>query len=180
MSAPALATPTSSEVSMPAPARIQQAAKLGLKLAAVLAFLAPLATRVVVGWAFYLTGSGKWAHFDNTVTFFTELGIPFPQANAAFVSTLELVGGICLILGLFTRLMATGLASTMVVALLTADKARFVESWSTASEVSPTDISAFVFLLFFLWLALYGPGALSLDRLLARWLKIEAEPVQNK
>ena len=165
---------------MPAPARIQQAAKLGLKLAAVLAFLAPLATRVVVGWAFYLTGSGKWAHFDNTVTFFTELGIPFPQANAAFVSTLELVGGICLILGLFTRLMATGLASTMVVALLTADKARFVESWSTASEVSPTDISAFVFLLFFLWLALYGPGALSLDRLLARWLKIEAEPVQNK
>jgi uncharacterized membrane protein YphA (DoxX/SURF4 family) len=86
------------------------------------------------------------------------------------------VGGICLILGLLTRLMATGLASTMVVALLTADKARFVESWSTASETSPTDVSAFVFLLFMLWLALFGPGALSLDRLLARWLKLEAKP----
>jgi putative oxidoreductase len=178
MSAPALVTRTSSEVSMPAPARLQQAAKLGLKLAAALAFLAPLATRVVVGWAFYLTGSGKWAHFDNTVTFFTELGIPFPQANAAFVSSLELVGGVCLILGLFTRLMATGLASTMVVALLTADKARFIESWSTASEVSPTDISAFVFLLFFLWLALFGPGPLSLDRLLARWLKLDSKPAE--
>jgi putative oxidoreductase len=163
---------------MPAPARVQQAAKLGLKIAALLAFLAPLATRVVVGWAFYLTGSGKWAHFDNTVTFFTELGIPFPQANAAFVSTLELVGGVCLILGLFTRLMATGLASTMVVALLTADKARFLESWSTASEVSPTDISAFVFLLFLLWLALFGPGPLSLDRLLARWLGLDKEPAE--
>jgi putative oxidoreductase len=161
---------------MPAPARVQQAAKLGLKIAAVLAFLAPLLTRVAVGWAFYLTGSGKWAHFDNTVTFFTELGIPFPEANAAFVASLELVGGICLILGLLTRLMATGLASTMVVALLTADKARFVESWSTASETSPTDVSAFVFLLFMLWLALFGPGALSLDRLLARWLKLEAKP----
>ena len=161
---------------MPAPARVQQAAKLGLKIAAALAFLAPLATRVVVGWGFYLTGSGKWAHFDNTVTFFTELGIPFPQANAAFVSTLELVGGICLILGLFTRLMATGLASTMVVALLTADKARFLESWSTASEVSPTDISAFVFLLFLLWLALFGPGPVSLDRLLARSLELDAKP----
>jgi putative oxidoreductase len=147
-----------------------------LKIAAVLAFLAPLATRLVVGWAFYLTGSGKWAHFDNTVTFFTELGIPFPEANAAFVSTLELVGGICLILGLFTRLMAAGLASTMVVALLTADKARFIESWSTASEVSPTDISAFVFLLFFLWLALYGPGPVSLDRFLGRWLRTDPEP----
>ena len=176
MSAPALVTRTATEVRMPAPARVQQAAKLGLKIAAALAFLAPLATRVVVGWAFYLTGSGKWAHFDNTVTFFTELGIPFPQANAAFVSTLELVGGICLILGLFTRLMATGLASTMVVALLTADKARFLESWSTASEVSPTDISAFVFLLFLLWLALFGPGPLSLDRLLARSLKLDREP----
>ncbi len=163
---------------MPAPAPILHAAKLGLKVAAALAFLAPLLTRLVVGWAFYLTGSGKWAHFDNTVTFFTELGIPFPQANAAFVATLELVGGICLIAGLFTRLMATGLASTMVVALLTADKARFVESWSTASEVSPTDISAFVFLMFFLWLALYGPGPVSLDRLLGRWLKTNSEPAQ--
>ena len=157
---------------MPAPALIQKSATLGLKVAAALAFLAPLATRIVVGWAFYLTGSGKWAHFDNTVTFFAELGIPYPVANAAFVATLELVGGIALMVGLFTRLFAAGLASTMVVALLTADKQRFLESWSTASEISPTDISAFVFLLFFAWLALYGPGPVSLDKLLARWLKV--------
>ena len=157
---------------MPAPALVQKSATLGLRVAAALAFLAPLATRIVVGWAFYLTGSGKWAHFDNTVTFFTELGIPYPVANAAFVATLELVGGIALIVGLFTRLFAAGLASTMVVALLTADKQRFLESWSTASEISPTDISAFVFLLFFAWLALYGPGPASLDKLLARWLKV--------
>lgn len=160
---------------MPAPAVVPRAANLGLKAAALFAFLAPLLTRIVVGWAFYLTGSGKWAHFDNTVTFFTELGIPFPQANAAFVSTLELVGGICLILGLLTRVMAAGLASTMVVALLTADKQRFLESWSTASDISPTDISAFVFLLFFLWLVLYGPGLISLDTLLAKWLGIGRE-----
>jgi hypothetical protein len=64
----------------------------------------------------------------------------------------------------------------MFVALLTADKARFVESWSTASDISPTDISSFVFLLFFLWLALYGPGVLSLDYLLARWLGIGGKP----
>ena len=163
---------------MPALARVQQAARLGLKIAAVLAFLAPLATRVVLGAAFYLTGSGKWAHFDNTVTFFTELGIPFPEANAAFVASLELVGGIFLFVGLLTRVMATGLASTMVVALLTADKERFLESWSTASEASPTDISAFVFLLFLLWLALFGPGPVSLDRFLGRWLKTDTEPAK--
>ena len=161
---------------MPAPALLQKSATLGLKVAAALAFLAPLATRVVVGWAFYLTGSGKWAHFDNTVTFFTELGIPFPEANAAVVATLELVGGIALIIGLFTRLFAAGLASTMVVALLTADKQRFLESWSTASEISPTDISSFVFLLFFAWLALHGPGVVSLDALLAKWLRPPTPP----
>src|SRR6266699_47280 len=111
---------------MPAPALVQKSATLGLRVAAALAFVAPL----------------------------------------------ELVGGIALIVGLFTRLFAAGLASTMVVALLTADKQRFLESWSTASEISPTDISAFVFLLFFAWLALYGPGPLSLDRLLAKWLKV--------
>jgi putative oxidoreductase len=156
---------------MPAPALVQKSATLGLKVAAALAFLAPLVTRIVVGWAFYLTGTGKWAHFDNTVTLFAELGIPYPVANAAFVATLELVGGIALIVGLFTRLFAAGLASTMVVALLTADRQRFLESWSTASEISPTDIPAFVFLLFFAWLALYGPGPVSLDKLLAKWLK---------
>jgi len=160
---------------MPAPPLVQKSAALGLKVAAALAFLAPLVTRIVVGWAFYLTGSGKWAHFDNTVTFFTELGIPFPEANAALVATLELVGGIALMVGLLTRLFAAGLASTMVVALLTADKQRFLESLNTSSEISPTDISAFVFLLFFAWLALYGPGPVSLDKLLAKWLKVERD-----
>ncbi len=161
---------------MPAPAFVTSTAVLGLKIAAALAFLAPLVTRIVVGWAFYLTGSGKWRHFENTVTFFTELGIPFPQANAAFVATLELVGGVCLILGILTRLFATGLLSTMAVALMTADKPRFLESWSTASEISPTDISSFVFLLFFLWLALHGPGPVSLDYFLSRWLGIPKVP----
>ena len=127
---------------MSAPASLKRAAELGLKVAAALSFLAPLLTRLVVGQAFFLTGRGKWQHFENTVTFFTELGIPFPEANAAFVASLELVGGICLILGLFTRFMSAGLLSTMVVALLTADKERFLESWSPTSDIGPLDVLA--------------------------------------
>jgi putative oxidoreductase len=155
---------------VPAPAALARPAALGLRVATALSFLAPLVTRLVVGQAFFLTGRGKWEHFDNTVTFFTELGIPYPQVNAAVVATLELVGGTCLILGLFTRIMSSGLATTMIVALMTADKERFLESLSPTSEISPVDISPFVFLLYFLWLALYGPGVLSLDALLKRWL----------
>jgi putative oxidoreductase len=155
---------------MSALASWKRTAELGLKVAAALSFLAPLLTRVVLGQAFFLTGRGKWQHFENTVTFFTELGIPFPEANAALVASLELVGGICLVLGLFTRVMSGGLLITMVVALLTADKERFLESWSPASDVGPADISPFVFLMFFLWLVLFGPGAVSLDALVKRWL----------
>ena len=145
-------------------------ARLGLKLTGALAFLAPLATRLVLGLEFFQTGSGKWQHFDNTVAFFTQLGIPFPAANAALVSSLELVGGICLILGLLTRLMAAGLSSTMVVALLTADRQDFLTALSGAGELSLTDVVPVVFLLFLLWLILLGPGPVSLDRWIAKWL----------
>ena len=67
----------------------------------------------------------------------------------------------------------------MAVALATADKERFVESLNPASEIGPPDVSAFVFLVFFLWLALFGPGPLSLDRLVKRRLglgKTNSEP----
>ncbi|HEY6548084.1 MAG TPA: DoxX family protein, partial [Vicinamibacteria bacterium] len=100
---------------MTTPSLLERAARLGLKLAAGLSFLAPLVTRVVVGQAFFRIGRGRWQHFDNTVTFFTELGLPYPELNAAFVASLELVGGICLILGLLTRLVSSGLLATMAV-----------------------------------------------------------------
>jgi putative oxidoreductase len=128
-------------------------------------FIAPLATRIVIGLAFLQTGLGKWAHMDRTADFFASLGIPLPGANAAFVATLELVGGGALVVGLLTRPFAALLSSTMIVALLTADREAFLASWSRASETSPTDVTSFVFLLFLLWLLTRGPGTLSLDRL---------------
>jgi putative oxidoreductase len=149
--------------------KVQSVLRLGLKLCGALSFLAPLATRAVLGMAFMQTGMGKLQNFENTVTFFTELGIPFPEANAAFVATLEFAGGIAIIAGLATRLMAAGLASTMVVALLTADQADFLASW-TAGDKGPLDVVPFAYLLFLSWLVLLGPGAVSVDWALSRWL----------
>jgi putative oxidoreductase len=150
---------------------LRRARALGLKLAAALAFLAPLVTRLVMGQAFYQTGSGKIANFANTVSFFTELGIPMPEANAFFVSRLEFWGGLLLVVGLATRLVALGLASTMVVALLTADRDSFLEALRGSGDAGLTDVVPFVYLLFLVWLALVGPGALSLDTLVARRLE---------
>ncbi|HEX9185703.1 MAG TPA: DoxX family protein [Vicinamibacteria bacterium] len=141
-----------------------------MKLAGALAFLAPLATRLVMGQAFYQTGSGKIENFANTVSFFTELGIPMPEANAFFVSRLEFWGGLLLLVGLATRLVAAGLASTMLVALATADRSTFLDALRGTGDGGLTDVTPFVYLLFLGWLVLAGPGAVSLDALVARWL----------
>jgi uncharacterized membrane protein YphA (DoxX/SURF4 family) len=149
------------------------------RLTGSLAFIAPLATRLVIGLAFFQTGTGKFRHFDNVVGFFQGLGIPFPTFHAGLVASMETVGGIMLILGLFTRFFAGGLSVTMVVALMTADNADFLASWGAAAERSPTDITAFVFLLFLLWLEFFGAGRLSLDALLRRILRLAPAPVPD-
>jgi putative oxidoreductase len=150
--------------------QLRRLSRLGLALTAALAFLPPLVTRLLMGQAFFLTGRGKLANFENTVAFFTELGIPMPEVNAAFVSRLEFYGGIALILGLGTRLFAAGLASTMVVALLTADKATVLDAFFMRGDAGLTDVVPVVYGLFLLWLIVCGPGKLSLDALIARFL----------
>ena len=155
--------------------KISRLNALVLRVTDKLGAVAPLATRIVIGLAFFQAGTGKFRHFDNVVGFFDSLGIPFPALNAGVVASMETVGGIMLILGLFTRFFASGLSVTMVVALLTADTADFVASWGRASEISPTDVTAFTFLLFLLWLVFYGAGKLSLDTVVRRLLSIESE-----
>lgn len=137
-------------------------------LTSSLAFIAPLATRIVIGLAFHQAGTGKFRNFENVIGFFDSLGIPFPAFNAGLVATMETVGGVMLIFGLFTRFFASGLTVTMVVALMTADTADFLASWGSASSLSPTDVTAFTFLLVLLWLLFYGAGKLSLDALLRK------------
>lgn len=156
---------------MSAPAQVRRVVEIALKVAALVAFLPPLVTRLVLGHAFYLTGKGKLANPENVVGFFTSLGIPMPELNAAFVSNLEFYGGLLLVAGLLTRVVAAGLASTMIVALLTADRESFVGAIRGTGEAGPTDVAAFVFLVLLSWLVIYGPGLVSLDALVARWLR---------
>ena len=148
---------------------------LTLQVTDKLGFIAPLATRIVIGLGFFHAGVGKFRHFENVIGFFQGIGIPFPAFNAGLVASMETVGGIMLILGLFTRFFASGLSITMVVALITADKAEFLASWGSAAKSSPTDITAFVFLLFLLWLIAFGAGKLSVDSLLRKMLGFEPQ-----
>src|SRR3954449_5895615 len=75
-----------------------------------------LAVRLYWGWQFAQTGWGKLHHLDRISVCFAGLGIPWPAFNAHFVSGLECVGGILLIIGLGSRLIGFLLAANMFVA----------------------------------------------------------------
>jgi putative oxidoreductase len=81
-----------------------------------------LAVRLYWGWQFMQTGWGKLSDIGNVIGFFTDLGIPAPALNAYFVSALEFGGGVLLILGLGSRLIALPLVIDMMVAYIAADR----------------------------------------------------------
>lgn len=76
--------------------------------------------RVVIGLVFLMHGSQKLLSLTSTATFFDSIGIPIAQVAAALVTALEILGGVALILGWFTRVVAALLAIDMAVAILTA------------------------------------------------------------
>jgi putative oxidoreductase len=119
--------------------------------------------RIVTGLIFLAHGYQKFfiMGIDGTTGFFTQLGIPLPGVAAVLVATLEALGGIALILGLFTRIVAIPLAIDMLSAIFFfhAKNGFFV----------PGGIE-FVLLLMSaaIALALAGPGSPSLDSLMSR------------
>jgi len=153
--------------------KTRAASRISLKILAAVAFVAPLLTRLLVGYAFYLTGKGKVGNPEGITEFFTGLGIPFPAANAWFVSHLEYIGGMLLIIGLATRPVAALLGSTMIVAILTADRTDFLMAWSGEGDKGLVDLTPVAYGTFLAWLLFYGPGTISADALLRRFLKID-------
>jgi putative oxidoreductase len=146
-----------------------QLRRLALDVLAKLAFAPALLARVVIGVVFVGSGFGKLQHLEQVIQFFTELGIPAPHLQAPFVAGTELVCGALVLVGLGARIFAVPLVATMVVALATA-----VE-FEGLSGLFGTIEFLYVALLF--QIAVYGPGALSLDALLARAIARREAPL---
>jgi len=134
-----------------------------------------LIMRVFIGWQFFITGKGKLANLDHVTQFFTSLHIPMPHANAVFVATLETVGGLLLLVGLFSRLIAIPLSVNMFVAYLTADREALVNVFRNPDGF--TQAEPFLFLAISLIILAFGPGIFSLDALLRRFLFRKPAPV---
>jgi len=132
------------------------------RIASHFAWAGPLVMRLVVGYVFMLTGWGKLNNLPQMIQNFTEWGIPFPRILTPFVSGVECFGGILLMLGLFTRIPAAMLAVVMLVAIKSA-------KWENVDSLETLlGFEEMTYFAAFLWLAIAGPGAVSLDRLLLR------------
>ena len=133
---------------------------LPAQIASFFAWAGPLIMRLVVGYVFMLTGWGKLTNLPQVTQNFIEWGIPFPNILTPFVSGVECFGGAMLIFGLFTRIPAAMLAVVMVVAI---KSAKWGDVDSLETLLGFEEVTYFAA---FLWLAIAGPGAVSLDRLL--------------
>ncbi len=125
-------------------------------------WLAPLAVRVTVGWVFLWSGWEKLQILPIMIRRFAEWGIPAPEIMAPFASGVEFVGGILLLLGLLTRFAAVPMMIVMAVAIISA---KWADVDSLETFLGFEEVSYFVM---FAWLAIAGPGPISLDHLVLR------------
>lgn len=127
-----------------------------------LAPFGPTVLRVIAGVVFMAHGLDKLGNgMEGVGGFFGSLGIPAPEIMAYVVTALEVGGGLLLILGLGTRIVALLMAIQMIftIARVRADLGLIAEQGAGA-EIDLMLLAAGVAL------ALLGPGALSADRII--------------
>jgi putative oxidoreductase len=119
--------------------------------------------RLAVGLIFFTQGILKYTDPQMGVVRFARIGFPHPFFTAHFVGAFEIVCGLLVLLGLWTRAAAvplwivitTAIATTKIPELFRANQG----FWFMVSDAR-TDFAMFCSLLFLIWM---GGGALSLD-----------------
>jgi putative oxidoreductase len=151
---------TNKESTVGASSFIAVARERALGIVKKLDFVAPSLARFTLGVLFMSTGWGKVHSLEKVTAFFTDLHIPAPAFQAHVVSFVELIGGGLLLLGLGSRLASIPLMVSMLVAIVTAQRDQVHGLPDLFGLVEWTYFALLAYV------ALMGPGKLSLDHLL--------------
>jgi putative oxidoreductase len=125
-----------------------------------------LVIRLYFGWQIMHIGWGKLTHLDATTKYFATL--PYvghaPEFNVILAGLAETVGGILLLLGLWSRFGALALVFTMLVAYVTAEPAALHAFFSNPDKFTGAD--PFLFFAAALLVFCFGPGKIAIDSLI--------------
>ena len=134
--------------------------------------------RLMAGGVFLWEGILKFVYANQGVGRFTRLGFPFPHFTATTDGRFEIIGGILLLSGFLTRLIAVPFIIEMLVAMASTKILLYLGTsplplppvppevgfWAVLHEVR----SEYAQLMTCAFLLLAGPGKWSIDALLAR------------
>lgn len=127
-----------------------------------------LLVRIAVGLIFFTQGVLKYVDPNMGVVRFTRIGFPHPYFTAHFVGTFEVLCGLLVLLGLWTRLVSIPLLIVITTATATTKVPELFRAnqgfWYMVSDVR-TDFAMFCCLCF---LIAVGGGSWSLDASSAR------------
>jgi putative oxidoreductase len=150
---------------------------------------ATILLRLMAGGVFLWEGILKFVYVNQGVGPFTKIGIPAPSQMATFVGVLEIVGGVLVITGFLTRLIAVPFIIEMVVAMLSTKIALYLGTSPLPLPPAPPQVglwavlheirSDYAQIMTVIFLLIVGPGRLSVDALMARTRKERRQSLLN-
>ncbi|MDQ0178032.1 DoxX family protein [Bacillus chungangensis] len=125
--------------------------------------LAGFIVRIILGLTFFIHGFAKFqGGISNTVGFFESIGLPGFAAYAT--ASIELVGGIAMILGIGTRIVSVLFAIIMAGALI---KIKFAAGFMGSAQMAGYEFEL-ALLAMSIHLAITGSSFFSVDKVLFR------------
>jgi len=132
-----------------------------------------LIIRLMAGSVFFFEGVLKFVYPNQGVGRFTKLGFPFPESMAHGIALAEIIGGLLLVAGLMTRVVALYFVAQMIVAILSTKISLYLGTSPLPAPPAPPKIGIWAVehesradlaqLCSCLFLLIEGAGRLSLD-----------------
>lgn len=126
--------------------------------------------RATWGHQFFILGLAKLGSIEPISKLFSSLAIPAPTLSAYLVAIMEAVCGFMLFIGLGSRIAAIPLIFIMLVALSTAHGANLSGMKFLLEPQSLVKEAPYPFLITSLIVFIFGPGRISVDAWIKRWL----------